>query len=279
MRLLPLALAASVLSMPISRSYAQDPRPPQTQRQRRAEDKAIKAFTAQKYQEALDIYLDLYAEHRDPAYLFNIGRCFHRLGQPEKAIQSYKDYLARVKRLTADEEERTNSYIRELQGAVKPSPAEEEQQKREAAQKLEEENHRKESEELARQQKEQDTQRLAERQRQDDRRSEHTALMRRAGVASFVAAGTFAVVSVGFAAGSWSKYGDSKNGMCLSGGPSNCSIAADAISTRNTWAVVFGLAAVASAAAGSALLFYLYPNQEPRHASLDGLSAGAVLRF
>ncbi len=52
-------------------------------------------FARGDYQGALDIYVTLFAEKGDPVYLRNIGRCYQELEQPEKAINSFRDYLRR----------------------------------------------------------------------------------------------------------------------------------------------------------------------------------------
>ena len=65
--------------------------------------KAREAFAAQRYQEALDLFAKLYAETLHPVYLRNIGRCHQKLRQPEKAIDTFNEYLAKEKMITADE--------------------------------------------------------------------------------------------------------------------------------------------------------------------------------
>src|ERR1043165_8911053 len=67
------------------------------------EMKAREAFAAGRYQEALDIYVKLYAERLHPNYLRNIGRCYQNLGEPDKAINSFREYLRKAKGVSADE--------------------------------------------------------------------------------------------------------------------------------------------------------------------------------
>src|SRR4051812_31305199 len=57
----------------------------------RREMKAREAFAAGRYQEALDIYVKLYAEQLHPNYLRNIGRCYQDLGQPDQAINAFRE--------------------------------------------------------------------------------------------------------------------------------------------------------------------------------------------
>ena len=58
---------------------------------------AREAFAAGRYQDALDLFAKLYAESLNPIYLRNIGRCHQNLGEPERAITSFRDYLRKAK--------------------------------------------------------------------------------------------------------------------------------------------------------------------------------------
>src|SRR5437763_4667411 len=64
---------------------------------------AREAFAAGRYEQALDLFAKLYAETLHPTYLRNIGRCEQNLGQPEKAIASFREYLRKARGLSADE--------------------------------------------------------------------------------------------------------------------------------------------------------------------------------
>jgi tetratricopeptide (TPR) repeat protein len=79
------------------------------------EMKAREAFAAQRYQEALDLYVKLYAEKLHPNYLRNIGRCYQNLGDPEKAIGSFREYLRKAKSLPAEERAEIEGYIKEME--------------------------------------------------------------------------------------------------------------------------------------------------------------------
>jgi hypothetical protein len=85
-----------------------------TPKQREYEKKALAAFAAGRYQDAVYLYADLYGETHEPVCLRNIGRCYQRLKDPERAISSFEEYLSRVKRISALEEEEINGYIREM---------------------------------------------------------------------------------------------------------------------------------------------------------------------
>src|SRR3569832_2537846 len=53
------------------------------------EMKAREDFAAGRYQDALDIFVKLYAEKLHPNYLRYIGRCYQNLGDPAKAVSSF----------------------------------------------------------------------------------------------------------------------------------------------------------------------------------------------
>lgn len=79
------------------------------------EKKAIQSFAAGRYDEALEIYAKLYADTLNPVYLRNIGRCHQKLKQPEKAIESFQDYLQKGKNISADEKVEINGYIKDME--------------------------------------------------------------------------------------------------------------------------------------------------------------------
>ena len=63
--------------------------------------KARTHFAAGEYKQALDIYARLYAETMHPTYLRNIARCHQNLGDADKAISSFREYLRKARDLTA----------------------------------------------------------------------------------------------------------------------------------------------------------------------------------
>jgi tetratricopeptide (TPR) repeat protein len=77
--------------------------------------KAREDFAAGRFQEALDIFARLYAESLHPNYLRNIARCYQKLGQPERAIDSFHDYLQKAKDVTPDERKEVEGYIKEME--------------------------------------------------------------------------------------------------------------------------------------------------------------------
>src|SRR4051812_15084842 len=79
------------------------------------EMQAREAFGAARYQDALDLYVKLNAEKPHPNYLRNIGRCYQNLGDPDKAIGSFREYLRKAKSLNADERAEIETYIHEME--------------------------------------------------------------------------------------------------------------------------------------------------------------------
>jgi tetratricopeptide (TPR) repeat protein len=95
------------------------------------EIKAREDFAAGRFQEALDIFARLYAETLHPIYLRNIGRCYQNLGNPDRAIATFRDYLRKAKGLSSDEQKEIEGYIKEMEdlkrqresAAAAPPPA------------------------------------------------------------------------------------------------------------------------------------------------------------
>jgi hypothetical protein len=76
-------------------------------------------FAAGRYAEALDAFAKLYAETLHPTYLRNIGRCYMNMDQPDKAGVSFREYLRKVKDITADERREVEGFIAEVDKAQK----------------------------------------------------------------------------------------------------------------------------------------------------------------
>jgi hypothetical protein len=104
---------------------------PEARADRAAELKAREAFAAGRYEDALGLFAKLYAETLHPVYLRNIGRCHQKLRQPEKAIDKFREYLAKEKKLSADERQEIDGYIKDMEAlheeqtrqAAPPPPA------------------------------------------------------------------------------------------------------------------------------------------------------------
>jgi hypothetical protein len=90
-----------------------------TQEAREAEGRA--AFKHGNYDEALATFSRLYVETNEPIHLRNIGRCYQELRVPDRAIDSFREYLRRGKNLAPSERDSINAFIREMQ-ALKAQP-------------------------------------------------------------------------------------------------------------------------------------------------------------
>ena len=80
-----------------------------------AELKAREAFAAGRYDEALDLFAKLYAQTLHPVYLRNIGRCHQKLRQPDQAIDKFNEYLAKEKKISAEERKEIDGYIKDME--------------------------------------------------------------------------------------------------------------------------------------------------------------------
>ena len=79
------------------------------------EIQAREDFAAGRYQMAVELFARLYAETLHPIYLRNIGRCYQNLGEPDRAISSFRDYLHKGKNISADERAEVEGYIKEME--------------------------------------------------------------------------------------------------------------------------------------------------------------------
>jgi hypothetical protein len=83
--------------------------------EKQAELKARQAFAASRYDEAIEIFAQLYAETLNPIYVRNIGRCHQKKREPEKAIDAFQDYLAKGKSISPSEKKEIQGYIKEME--------------------------------------------------------------------------------------------------------------------------------------------------------------------
>jgi tetratricopeptide (TPR) repeat protein len=79
------------------------------------EMQAREAYAAGRYDKALDLFVKLYAEKLHPNYLWNIGRCYQNLGQPDQAISSFHEYQRKAKNLSSAEQKEVQGYIDEME--------------------------------------------------------------------------------------------------------------------------------------------------------------------
>jgi len=89
-----------------------------------ADLKARTYFVQGEFKQALEIYTRLYVETMHPTYLRNIGRCQQNLGEPDKAIASFREYLRKSKNLSADQRAEIEGYIAEMEQLKKSKAAE-----------------------------------------------------------------------------------------------------------------------------------------------------------
>jgi tetratricopeptide (TPR) repeat protein len=72
-------------------------------------------FAGGQYPQALDIYVRLYAETSHPTYMRNIGRCYQRMGEPDKAIQAFREYLHKAPSLDTKQRGEVEGFIAEME--------------------------------------------------------------------------------------------------------------------------------------------------------------------
>jgi tetratricopeptide (TPR) repeat protein len=57
---------------------------------------ATRLYDVHDYARALDEYKAAYLAKPDPAFLFNMGQCYRKLGNTEQGLQFYRDYLKKA---------------------------------------------------------------------------------------------------------------------------------------------------------------------------------------
>jgi hypothetical protein len=82
---------------------------------RKIEMQAREDFAAGRYAQALELFAKLYAETLHPVYLHNIGRCHQKMREPDKAIDAFRDYLAKSKNVSPDDRAMIEGYIAEME--------------------------------------------------------------------------------------------------------------------------------------------------------------------
>jgi tetratricopeptide (TPR) repeat protein len=79
------------------------------------EKKALADFSAGKYQEAIDLMAELYADFQEPMYYRNIGRCYQKLGDADRAIAAFEEFLSKAKDAPPATVAETKDLIRQMQ--------------------------------------------------------------------------------------------------------------------------------------------------------------------
>jgi tetratricopeptide (TPR) repeat protein len=89
------------------------------------EVQARKDFAAGRYEQAAELFAELFALTSDPIHLRNIARCYQSLKRPTEAISNFENYLRKANKLSPTEREEIQGYIKEmeaLQAAQRPAP-------------------------------------------------------------------------------------------------------------------------------------------------------------
>jgi len=81
----------------------------------RREIQARQEFAAGRYANALELFAELYAQTLHPTYLRNIARCHQELGDPDKAIASFRQYLSKARDLKAAERQEVEGFIADME--------------------------------------------------------------------------------------------------------------------------------------------------------------------
>jgi hypothetical protein len=102
------AVAAVLVALALTAS-------PASAADRETEMQARQAFASGRYDQALELFAKLYAETLHPVYLRNIGRCHQKMREPQKAIDTFRDYLAKSKKIGAEERQEIDGYIKEME--------------------------------------------------------------------------------------------------------------------------------------------------------------------
>lgn len=84
--------------------------------------RARQNFAAGRYQEALEIFAELYAKTADPIFLRNIARCYQKQNRADEAIENFREYLNKAKTLAPAEKEEVERFIRDLEASRSPAP-------------------------------------------------------------------------------------------------------------------------------------------------------------
>jgi tetratricopeptide (TPR) repeat protein len=79
---------------------------------------ATRLYDIREYDKALREYKSAYLAQPDPAFLFNIGQCYRKLGQNQQALNFFQEYL---KKASADDPNRSQveARIRDIEAEAK----------------------------------------------------------------------------------------------------------------------------------------------------------------
>jgi hypothetical protein len=82
------------------------------------EHSARKACLSGNYQKGVEVLSDLFIRTEDPIYIYNQGRCFEQNGRCEEAVNRFREYLRKDKKMTADEKADAEKHIADCQALL-----------------------------------------------------------------------------------------------------------------------------------------------------------------
>ena len=106
-----LALTVALLTAGIRAEAA-----PRSREQRESE--ARRACAAGRVEAGIELLAELLTEYGHPNYIYNQGRCYQQNGKAEQAISRFKEYLRAARDISAEDRERVERFIKELEGEV-----------------------------------------------------------------------------------------------------------------------------------------------------------------
>jgi tetratricopeptide (TPR) repeat protein len=238
--------------------------------QKEREKAAMVAFVAGRYEEAVNLYAELYVEYRDPIYLRNIGRCYQKLREPDKAIASFEEYLQKGRKISDKERAEVQGYIAEMEAlkaakaaerpAPPPSPAPAPEPPPPAPEPA-----------LAAPPPAAPPPETLVAPAPPDAPSEGgISGLKVGGVAALAAAVASAAGGAALLWSSRSRFDSAKERNCgtLGGVPKYCNNAADAVATRNLWSKLLFVGAGVFGATGIVLLA-IHPSGDERQARIE----------
>jgi hypothetical protein len=80
--------------------------------------KALTACTAGQVPTGVALLAELYTETRDPAFIFNQGRCYQQNGQLDPAAERFREYLRVGKNEPAADRARAEGFIKEIEARM-----------------------------------------------------------------------------------------------------------------------------------------------------------------
>jgi hypothetical protein len=84
---------------------------------------ADKACLSGKVEAGIDLLAELYAESKEATWVYNQGRCWERNARPADAINSFREYLRIVKKITAEEKADVEKHIADCQADLDEAAA------------------------------------------------------------------------------------------------------------------------------------------------------------